>query len=241
MSTGTVAATFRWPVKSLRGERVEAVELAAHGAAGDRAHALADARPGKDVLLSARVAPRLLLGSAAYATNGARFDPADPPEPELTSPDGARFGWSDPALVEALEEDLGRPVALRRDPSGQPDVPGTVLVTSEASRRALEQAVGHPIAVERFRPNVHLDLGQAPAWFEAGWVGARIEVEDGPLLEVVERCDRCAIPTRDPDTTERSPEVLKWLIREQEQFFGVRARVVRPGLVATGAAVRTTD
>lgn len=62
---GTVAAAFRWPVKSMKGERVEALELATHGAAGDRAHALADARPGKDRLLSGREAPRLLLWSAA--------------------------------------------------------------------------------------------------------------------------------------------------------------------------------
>lgn len=169
--------------------------------------------------------------------DGAPVDPADPPVPALTSPDGDRFRWGDPRLAQAVAEDLGRPVELVRDPRGRPDEPGTVLVTTEASRQALERALELPVAVERFRPNLHLDLPGAPAWAEAGWVGGRVRLAGGVVLEGVERCDRCAIPTRHPETGVRSPELLKWLIREQEQFFGVRMRVVDAGTVATGAAV----
>jgi uncharacterized protein len=54
---------------------------------------------------------------------------------------------------------------------------------------------------------------------------------DGP-------CERCAIPTRDPDTQRKWPGLLKHLTAEHGQDFGLLARVVVPGRVRAGGHVR---
>jgi uncharacterized protein YcbX len=75
------------------------------------------------------------------------------------------------ALLDAGD---GRP---RRDPAGQQDLERSVLVTTEASRRALEAALGRPVDLRRFRTNLHLEL-DAPAFAEERWQGGRLQVGD---------------------------------------------------------------
>lgn len=215
--TGRVAALFRWPGKGFGGERLDRLVLAGHGVEGDRVHVLRSR--GKK--LTALGAPKLLRWTAT--PGGVR------------GPDGHPWGWEEPGLIAALAEDLGRPVELEAHPGGRPDVPGTVLVTVESSRRAMEQALGDPLDVRRFRPNLHLEL-DAPAWAEEEWVGRRLRVGEAEL-EIDHLCDRCAVTTREPDTGDASPGVLKWINAERGTYFGVRARVVRPGPVAEGDPV----
>ena len=61
---GTVTRLFRWPVKSMAGEPVDALRVDARGAGGDRTHALWDT--SRDRLLTARQAPGMLRWRAAY-------------------------------------------------------------------------------------------------------------------------------------------------------------------------------
>jgi uncharacterized protein YcbX len=199
-ASGTVAELWRFPVKSMAGEPVEAVEVDWRGAGGDRTHALHEVRKGRRQALTVRQAPGMLRWSATYA--GAGVAPADPPVPALTAPDGRAFGWEDPALPGALAEDLGRPVELVRDLDGQQDLGRSLLVTTEASRRALEAELGEPVDGRRFRPNLHLDL-DAPAWAELEWPGGRLELEGGVVLELLHPCVRCVVPTRWADATGR--------------------------------------
>ena len=67
---------------------------------------------------------------------------------------------------------------------------------------------------------------------------AGAELEGGVRLRVDGPCERCAIPTRDPDTQEKWPELLRHLAAEHGQDFGVLARVVVAGRVHTGEQVR---
>lgn len=48
---------------------------------------------------------------------------------------------------------------------------------------------------------------------------------------------RCVIPTRDPDTTVKDAEILRWLTREHGGLFGINARMRSTGRVAVGDAV----
>ena len=57
-------------------------------------------------------------------------------------------------------------------------------------------------------------------------------------LRVDHACERCAIPTRDPDTQEKWPGLLKHLTAEHGQDFGLLARVVTAGRVHAGEQVR---
>jgi uncharacterized protein YcbX len=239
MHAGTLQSLWRWPVKSMSGEHVGAVSVGPHGVGGDRAHAITHEHKGERRHLTAREAPRLLAWTAAYPFNlGAGLDPGRPPHALVSDPDGRRtWRWGDPRLRSALERDLGRPVELVRDVAGMPDVPGQVLITTRATHEALERELESAIDVRRFRPNFHLEL-DAPAWAELGWPGATVAFEHGVRLEVVDACERCAIPTRDPDTQEKWPQLLSHLAAQHGQNLGVLARVLSGGRVAEGELVR---
>jgi uncharacterized protein YcbX len=239
MATGTVSRLWRWPVKSMAGEELRALSLGPRGVGGDRSHAVLHEHKGAWRPLTAREAPRLLAWRAAYPFNlDAGLDPASPPHAIVTEPDGVRsWRWGDPRLRSALERDLGRPVRLERDVSGIPDVPGTVLVTVAGSLAALSAELGTDVDARRFRTNLHLELDADP-WAEPAWAGAEIELEGGVRLRIDHACERCAIPTRDPDTQEKWPQLLRHLTAEHGQDFGLLARVRVPGRVYAGESVR---
>lgn len=235
-ATGTVLELRRFPVKSLAGEPVAALRLDSRGAGGDRAQALTGIFGGTRRRLTVRQVPRMLAWAAAYPdAPGDALDPDDPPLPIVTAPDGRTFRWDDAALPGALRDDLGRPVTLVRDLALMPDLPDSLLVTVEASRAALERELHRPIDLRRFRPNLHLRL-DAPAFAEEGWTGRRVRVGDAEL-ELLHPCERCAIPTRDPDTTEKWPELLRWLAAEHDTLFGINARALRPATIRVGDPV----
>jgi uncharacterized protein YcbX len=230
--SGRVTALHRWPVKSMAGERVGALAIDGFGAAGDRTHALFDEFKGRPRRVNAELLPRLLAWAASYPDGGQLVDRDAPPQPVITAPDGASLRWDDPLLAQALADDLGRPLTLTREPRGQQDRPTTVHLTVEASLRALADELGAPVDVRRFRSNIHLELDAEP-WAELDWIGRRLRVGDAEL-EIVECCERCAIPTRDPQTQDKWPQLLAHLARERAQLFGLIARASGPAVVRDG-------
>jgi uncharacterized protein YcbX len=234
----TVAAMWRWPVKSMAGERVNAMRVDGRGAGGDRTHAVLYEHKGEWRRLTAREAPRLLAWHAVYPFNlDGGLDPARPPFAVVISPDGHRYRWGDPRLRFALERDLGRPVRLVRAVEGIQDLPRTLLVTLQSSLDALGEELGGPIDLRRFRTNLHLEV-DAPAWSELDWKGRELEFEGGVRLKLLHPCERCAIPTRDPDTQVKWADLLRHLTAAHDQIFGINARVVTGGRVEAGEAVR---
>ncbi|MFL5844678.1 MAG: MOSC domain-containing protein [Solirubrobacteraceae bacterium] len=230
---GRVVSLHRWPVKSLGGEDVGALDLDGRGAAGDRAHALFDEFKGAPRRLTVRQVPRMLLWHAAYAEADVPLD--DPPEPTVTAPSGERYGWNDPGLADALSEDLGRRVTLRRDPALMQDLPDSLLVTFGASHRAVEADLGEPLDARRWRTNIHVEA-DADAFAEGGWEGRTLRVGDAEL-QLLHPCVRCVIPTRDPATADKKPELLRYLSAERATLFGINARPVGRARVAVGDAV----
>jgi hypothetical protein len=225
MARGTVTQLFRWPVKSMGGEALDVLELDEHGVAGDRAYALWQRG---DRRITARATPRLLAWRARYVDGGA---------PVLTSPDGTEWEWGAEGLNAALDADLGKAVALSHDPHGHRDVEGTILLTLEQSRRALEEELGRPVDVRRFRTNLHLEVDGAEPFAEQGWEGRHVRAGDTELV-VDHLCDRCAIVTRDPEApTEAWGDLLRQINDRHATYFGARARVVTPGRVRAGDAV----
>jgi uncharacterized protein YcbX len=235
MSAGRVASLQRWPVKSMAGERLDALAVDGWGVTGDRTHALFDVFKGAPRRVNAEVLPRLLAWAAAYpAAAGDAVTREAPPQPVLTAPDGTARAGDDPQLPAALADDLGRPVTLAREPRGQQDRPGTVHVTVEASLRALGEALGASVELARFRSNIHLELDAEP-YAEERWVGRRLRIGDAEL-EIVEGCERCSIPTRDPRTQEKWPQLLRLLAAERATTFGLIVRPLAPAVVRRGDA-----
>ena len=99
-----VLELWRYPVKSLLGERLDAATVTADGIEGDRRYAIYDAETGMG--LTARRVPELLFARAALREGG---------ELEITLPDG-----SVAADDEALSGWLGWPVTLRSTRDGVP-------------------------------------------------------------------------------------------------------------------------
>ena len=90
--------------------------------------------------------------------------------------------------------------------------------------------------LRRFRTNLHLDI-DVPAWSELALEGGDLAFEGGVRLRLLHPCERCAIPTRHPDTQVKWPGLLRHLNAEHQQAFGINARVVTNGRVAVGEAV----
>lgn len=220
------------------GEAVDALRLDPRGVGGDRTHALLHEHKGRTQRLTAREAPGLLAWQAAYpGVPGDELAPDAPPVPTLTDPAGRTWRWEDPELAGALAEDLGRVVVPHRDPAGQQDLGDSVLVTVESTRRALEGELAEPIDLRRFRTNLHLEPDDVPGWSELGWEGGRLILAGGVELVLLHPCERCAIPTRHPDTQVKWGELLRHLSRHHALSFGINARVVVPGVVRRGEAI----
>jgi uncharacterized protein YcbX len=234
MTDGHVASLRRWPVKSMAGEELDALALDRWGATGDRAHAVFAVLKGAPRRVNAEAMPRLLAWAAAYPAGSVEREA--PPQPLVTAPDGTSRAWEDPELPAALAADLGREVTLRREPRGQQDRPATVHVTVEASLRALGETLGAPVDLARFRSNIHLDLDAEP-YAEERWLGRRLRIGDADL-EIVEGCERCAIPTRDPQTQEKWPQLLRFLAAERATTFGLIARPLGDAIVRRGDTAR---
>jgi uncharacterized protein YcbX len=77
----------------------------------------------------------------------------------------------------------------------------------------------------------------AEAYAEELWEGRTLSVGDA-TLELLHPCVRCVIPTRDPDTTTKDPNILKWLTRHHDGHFGINARLASgSGRIAVGDPV----
>jgi hypothetical protein len=238
VTEGRVLEVWRWPVKSMAGEPVRAIRVDGRGAGGDRTHAVLHEHKGEWKPLTAREAPRLLAWRASYpfAPDGG-LDPERPPYAIVVAPSGEHmYTWNDPQLRSALAEDLGREVRLRRDVAGIQDLERSLLITTEATRAALAEELGAELDLRRFRTNFHLEL-DAPAWEEHRWEGATLRFEGGVAARLLHPCVRCAIPTRDPETQAKSPQLLRHLAAHHDTLFGVNARVLQPGRIAAGEAV----
>ena len=226
--TGSVLSLHRWPVKSMAGEDVPALELFEHGVAGDRAQALYW-RGGRR--LTARAAPRMLAWSAASSGNGA--------PPTVTAPDGRTFAWDDDGLEPAIAGDLGKEVRLVHDPGLMQDMPDSVLVTFDATHRGLEAELGTPVDLRRFRTNVHVAMEVEP-FAELGWEGGRLRVGEAEL-ELLHPCARCAIVTRDPDSQEPWGALLRHLHNEHDSVFGINARPLGAARIEVGDPVEVLE
>jgi uncharacterized protein YcbX len=233
IASGRVTELHRWPVKSMAGQPVDALRLDERGAAGDRAHALFDEHKGAPRRLTARQAPRMLLWHAAY---DGEIDPDAVPKPRLTNPDGQVFGWDDEGLPQALADDLGRPVALKRDLGLMQDLGHSLLVTTQATLDAVQSALEQPLDLRRFRTNVHVVLDDTAAYAEEDWEGRELAIGEA-IFRLLHPCERCVIPTRDPDSAAKWGELLRWLTREHRGLFGIIARPLHPARIALGDPV----
>jgi uncharacterized protein len=217
---GTVAEIWRYPVKSMAGERLRSCLIAETGLEGDRRWALVDGRPNRaGKPLTVREAELLLTYRPRLTENGVH----------VLTPRGETCRLDD-LLVAHLAAETARSLTLREG-AGLNFDDSPVLVVNLATVAAFELSAGAEIDRRRFRANLYVEDLEPEE--ELHWLGRRIRA-GGAELEVVSRCERCVVITRDPDTTQASPELLRVLTRMSDTCMGVYCRVTQSGMVATG-------
>jgi uncharacterized protein YcbX len=204
----------------MAGERLDSVELTDVGLEGDRRWALVDGTPNRAGKLYTNTQDaRLMKYRARLAGDGV----------VVATPAGQTQTLDD-RFVADLAEAVAKPLTLR-DRAGDNFDDSHVLVANLATIAAFGLEAGMDMDRRRFRANLYLD-GLEPDE-EVRWVGHRIRAGSG-VLEVVKRCERCAVITRDPETTIAAPELLRVLTQSSETCLGVYCRVLTPGFVAIG-------
>ena len=231
MNVGRVAELWRYPVKSMAGERLDRAEVSWHGVEGDRRWAFV--RPGLErsnfPWLTIRERPEM-----------AHFTPSfrDPGRPEdsatiVRTPEGEELDVADPALAARL----GDGVRVIKQNRGIPDIAPLSLM-STATIAGLARLVDARLDVRRFRPNLLVDAsGDFP---EDDWVGRVLRI-GGARMRVDQRDRRCVMVNVDPDTTERDAALLKAVARVRDTCLGVYGTTVQPGPVAVGDPVILED
>jgi len=156
-----------------------------------------------------------------------------PAKPDLTfdpDQDAATFiKWVTPlvpqnrALPERILKLAGRGFTDSDFPS--------VTLCNHATHRAVEQRIGRPLSIHRWRGNIWLDT-EAP-WEEFDWIDRHLRI-GSCVLYVRERTDRCLATTANPETGQRDADTLSALDHWGHQDFSVRAEVIEGGTIQIG-------
>lgn len=118
MTIGEVAELWRYPVKSLGGERLDQTDIGPRGVLGDRLWAVRDLE--RDATASARRIPALLTATARYvAPLPQDAGPGNAPEVAITFPDGTVLSSGDSEVNAKLSELAGREVRLTALPPAE--------------------------------------------------------------------------------------------------------------------------
>jgi len=243
---GHVEAIFRYPVKSMRGERLEVARMGWHGLEGDRRLAFRrlNDRSGFP-WLSASKLPDLLLFAPYRREDGTA---ADLPT-HVRTPDGEEMTVFGEGLAAEVGRRYGAPVQMMQLNHGMFDEASISVIAFDTVREIARLAGLRP-DVRRFRPNVVVRLLQSVPFQEDEWLGAVLsfgEGDDAPAITVTMRDVRCSIVNFDPDSASPAPEVMKAVVRANHNNAGVYGAVTRIGQLAVGqtitlhAASRTTS
>jgi uncharacterized protein YcbX len=236
ITIGQIEALFRYPVKSMRGERLDSVTLGWHGLEGDRRLAFRrlDDHGGFPWLTAGKL-PELVLFTPRPGKDG---DGESRPTHVLTPErdEMAIFG-------EPLAAEVGRrhraPLEMMQLKHGIFDDASISVITSDTVREVCRVA-GRNADVRRFRPNIVVRSTRAIPFEEDDWLGAALTFgagEDAPTVTVTMRDVRCAMVNIDPDDGSLSPEVLKAAVGLNHNNAGIYGTVTRIGRLTVGQII----
>jgi MOSC domain-containing protein len=207
----TLLSLWRYPVKSLAGERISGTTLTRLGIPGDR---VVHVRGPEGVRTSRRHYRLLGLHGTLGADGVPRID---------------GLPWHAPEALALVREAAGADAWLEADEGPERfDVLPLLVATDGAV-----QAFGRD--VRRLRPNILIGGVDGLAEFE--WAGAELHIGD-VVIGLDSRRGRCPMTTVDPDTLARDPEVLRDIGRRFGGRLALNAEVLVPGRIRVGDEVR---
>jgi len=267
---GSIVSLWRYPVKSMMGEELNAVEVAERGLVGDRAYALLDAETGK--VASAKNPakwPGLFDFRAAFLAppraKGAL------PAVRITLPSGRLVSSRQHDAAEILSKVLGRKVSLESAAPEKPgleeywpdmeELPHRDAVTDEAmpSGTFFDCAAVHLLTtatmdqlrkaypqgrfeVRRFRPNLVVQPASGEEGFlENAWIGQTLAIGRQVRLRITAPCGRCVMTTLAQSDLPSDPGILRTAAQQNQAHVGVYAAVLQAGTIRRGDAVRLAE
>lgn len=258
-----LVAIWRYPVKSMMGEELNASLVTEGGLLGDRAFALVDVETGKVASAkNPRRWPNLFDFRAAYVESPAENRPLPPVR--ITLPDGETVTTDQRDVESRLGAGIRRPVRLARgarqnataegywpdhDWLAQRDQvfefplpPGTFfdgamvhLVTTATLDRLQFLSPAARFDVLRFRPNLVIESDKI-GFVENDWIGRTLTLGD-VQLRIDSPCPRCVMTTLSQGSLPKDPAVLRTAVQHNDGNVGVYASVIRGGRIRRGESV----
>jgi uncharacterized protein YcbX len=207
-----IAELWRYPVKSMAGEALQAAELRENGIVGDRVVLVRD---GRGRVVTARSRPALLAHRAALGPDG---------EPRV---DGRLWRLADVQRDVRVAVRDEQAELFRWDGPERFDVLPLLVATDGAV-----EAFGYDR--RRLRPNIV--IGGVPGLAERQWEGRTLRIGE-VVVGIQNLRQRCIMTTFDPDTQEQDTEVLKRIHREFGGSLALNCSVISGGTVRVGDAV----
>lgn len=264
---GSVFSLWRYPVKSMMGEELNATEITERGLLGDRAFALIDNADGKVATAkNPRKWPHLFDFRATFIESPHAALKAHPVR--IALPDGTTVTSDQGDLNQVLSQALNREVTFRASQSGLvtaeeywPDMEGldhrdtvtdftlpeetffdcaTVhLLTTATFDRLRELYPQGRFEVRRFRPNIVVQLASGERDFaENSWVGHTLAIGTDVRLNITGPCGRCVMTTLAQGDLPRDPGILRTAALHNQVNVGVYADVERRGTIRRGDPIR---
>lgn len=233
---GEIEALFRYPVKSMGGERVVEADLGWHGVDGDRRLALRrTGEHGGFPWLTASRLPELLL----FTPQRGGPDLYGNFPTHVRTPDGHDLDMLGPELATEIGRRHGAPVEMVHLNRGIFDEASISVMTSTTVDE-IGRLSGQPADVRRFRPNILIASSRAVPFEEDDWVGGRLvfgDTGDAPAIVITNYDERCVMVNFEPESARATPEVLKSIVQARDNKAGVYATVARRGQLTIGQPV----
>lgn len=266
---GTVVALWRYPVKSMIGEEMNAADVSERGVHGDRAYALVDAETGKVASAkNPRKWPNLFDHRATFVEPPVLG--GDMPPVRVTLADGAILTSDEADADQRLSAELGRAVTLTAAAPGEPeleeywpDIEGLArreVVTDEAMPEGtfFDLGVLHILTTatinrlrelypqgrfepRRFRPNLIIDASPATGFVENDWIGRTLAIGPDVRVKVTGGCPRCVMTTLAQGDLPKDPGILRTAAQHNDVHVGVYATVPSAGRIRRGDPVSLAD
>lgn len=233
---GALIELWRFPVKSMKGERLQESTITKQGVLGDRAYGVLDVETGKvGTAKSVRQFPNLMACRATFVEPPALGYPMpavriDLPNGISTTSDAndvdtvlSGYFQREVRLVCAASDvctydqyDAGVDAAYEKDSAVETgffvdSYPVSVLTTSTLDQFN-ELQPGSRFDSRRFRMNVIVKTKQ-PGFVEDDWVGQGFRVGAGTRLDVIAHDSRCVMTTLPQDDLPHDPEILRAIAR----------------------------
>jgi len=202
---------WRYPVKSMAGERLDRATAGPLGLHGDRVVQVYD---GRGRLVTARTYSRLL---GLHATLGPDGEPLVDGRP-----------WPAPDVQARVESIVGSGARLVRNESEARFDILPLLVATDGAIAAFGRDA------RRLRPN--LIIGGVDGLDERGWEGRVLRI-GSTLIALADLRGRCVMTTVDPDTLATDPRVLRDIVRRFDGRLALNADVIQGGELRVRAAV----